>query len=89
MLVEQTRSIMKVHAIATNFFHKPPQAFMPHVSLAYGSYPESRKKSVIDQLPPDVRTSFDVTTLHLIRADSPEPKDWYQIAAASITSLKE
>jgi hypothetical protein len=86
MLVEQTRSIMEAHAIATNFFHKPHQAFMPHVSLVYGSHPESRKRLIIGRLPPDVRTCFDITTLYLIRADSPDPKDWHEIAAAPITA---
>lgn len=87
ILVEQTCSIMDAHAIATNFFHKPNQAFMPHVSLAYGSYPESRKRLIIDKLPPDVRTCFDATTLYLIRADSQDPKDWHQIAAAPLTAV--
>lgn len=87
MLVEQTRSIMNAHAIATNFFHKPNQAFMPHVSLAYGSYPESRKRLIIDKLPPDIRICFDVSTLYLIRADSQDPKDWHQIAAAPIIAV--
>ena len=86
MLVEQTGSIMEAHAVATNFFHKPKEAFMPHVSLAYGSYPESRKKLIITQLPPDVRTCFEVTKLYLNRADSDDPKDWHEIAAVLIGS---
>jgi hypothetical protein len=53
---------------------------MPHLSLVYGSYPESRKQAIIRNLPPDVRTSFEVTNLSLIRADSSDPKDWHEIA---------
>jgi hypothetical protein len=86
MLVEQTAPIMKANALARDFFHKPNQAFVPHLSLAYGSYPDSRKRLVINKLPPDVRTGFDVSTLYLIRADSPDPKNWHQIAAVPITS---
>jgi 2'-5' RNA ligase len=81
MLVEQTGPIMNAYALARAFFHKPNQAFVPHLSLAYGSYPDSRKKSIISKLPPDVRACFGATTLYLIRSDTPDPKDWHQIAA--------
>jgi 2'-5' RNA ligase len=79
MLVEQTRPLMNAHAIAIDRFRKPHQDFMPHVSLVYGSYPETRKKLIIDNLSPDVRASFEVTALYLVRADSPDPKDWHEI----------
>jgi 2'-5' RNA ligase superfamily protein len=84
MLVEQAPSIMNAHALAKNLFNKPDQVFLPHLSLAYGSYPESRKKLIIDKLPSDVRTCFEAHTLYLLRADTPDPKDWRQIAAAQI-----
>lgn len=79
MRVERTTRLMNAFAIANNFFHKPHQEFMPHVSLVYGSYPEARKKLVMEGLPADVRTSFDVTGLLLVRAASPDPKDWDEI----------
>ncbi|HEU0207832.1 MAG TPA: 2'-5' RNA ligase family protein [Candidatus Udaeobacter sp.] len=79
MLVEETPPLMKAHAVATDFFHKPYQPFMPHLSLVYGSYSEVEKKLVIEKLAADVRTSFEVTGLYLVRADSPEPKDWHEI----------
>jgi hypothetical protein len=87
MLVEQTAAIMNAYALAREYFHKPNQAFVPHLSLAYGSYPDSQKRLIIGKLPPDVRACFDVSTLYLIRADSPDPKNWHQIAAVPITSL--
>jgi hypothetical protein len=73
---------MDAQALAKDFFHKPNQAFVPHLSLAYGSYPEARKKLIINKLPLDVRAAFDVNMLYLIRSDSPDPKDWHQIAAS-------
>jgi hypothetical protein len=79
MLVEQDSPLMNAHAVASDLFHKPHQDFMPHVSLVYGSYPESRKKLIINNLPADVRTSFEVTALYLVRADSADPKDWHEI----------
>ena len=85
MLVEQTAPIMNAYALARDFFQKPNQVFVPHLSLAYGSYPESRKRLIIDKLPPDVRACFDASALYLIRSDTPDPKDWHQIAAVRIS----
>ena len=48
MLVERTAPLMNAYVIANEFFHKPHQEFMPHVSLVYGSYPEARKKLIIE-----------------------------------------
>ena len=87
MLVEQTTPMMNAYALAREFFHTPNQPFVPHLSLAYGSYPDSQKTLVMSKLPLHVRASFDVSTLYLIRADTPDPKNWHQIAAVPITSL--
>ncbi len=79
MVVERTAPLMNAYAIASEFFHKPHQEFMPHLSLVYGSYSEARKKFVMEGLPADVATSFGVTGLILVRADSPDPKHWHEI----------
>jgi hypothetical protein len=88
MLVEPTPPLMKAHAIASDFFAKPYQDFMPHVSLLYGSYAESRKKLIIDKLPAHVRTTFEVTALYLVRADSPDPKDWHETGPFPMKQLR-
>lgn len=85
MLVEQTPAMMNAFDFASDFFfQKPNQAYVPHVSLAYGFFPDSGKKQIIGNLPPEVRTCFDVTTLYLIRADTPDPKNWHEIAASPV-----
>ena len=84
MVVEPTAPLMNAHVIASEFFHKPHQEFMPHVSLVYGSYAEARKKLVIESLPTDVRTDFKVTGLILVRANSADPKDWHEIGQFSL-----
>ena len=89
MLVERTAALMNAHAVASDFFHKPHQEFMPHVSLVYGSYPETRKKLVIKHLPADVRTDFEVTGLILVRADTSEPKDWHEIGPFPLKQVRE
>jgi 2'-5' RNA ligase len=80
MLVDQTPAVMSCHSTAARMFGKPVETYMPHVSLVYGSFEESRKKEIIASLPPEVFTSFDVTSIILLRSDSMEPKDWHEIA---------
>ena len=74
MRVEQTPVSDERECLARRVFQKPDETYMPHLSLVYGSYPESRKKAIIRNLPSDVRTSFEVTALSLIRADSSDPE---------------
>ena len=80
MLVDPTPTMMSCHAMAAQAFGKEAEPYMPHVSLVYGSFPESRKLEIIGTLPAEVRTSFLVKSVTLIRSDSMEPKDWHEIA---------
>jgi 2'-5' RNA ligase len=85
MGVEQTASLMRAHAVARRIFQKPDETYMPHLSLVYGSRPESQKKTIIQTLPFNLRTSFEVVALSLVRADSSNPKDWHEIALYPFT----
>jgi 2'-5' RNA ligase len=80
MLVDPAPAIMSCHAMAAQAFGKAAEPYMPHVSLVYGSFPESRKLEIIRTLLPEVRTSFLVNSVILLRSDSMEPKDWHEIA---------
>jgi 2'-5' RNA ligase len=81
MRVDQTADVMGSHAMAAKIFNRPDdEPYAPHVSLLYGSFPESRKRKIVERLPPAVRTSFTVTRLYLIEARSDDPKDWREIA---------
>ena len=89
MLVEQKPFIMNANAEARDLFHqKSNQAFFPHLSLAYGSCSEAHKKLIIGSLTRDLRTTFEVTTLYLIRADSLEPKDWHVLTGSDLRWAK-
>ena len=77
---EHTTSLMNANVLARRIFQKPNETYMPHLSLVYGSCPESRKRAIIRNLSADVRASFEVTALCLIRAESNDPKDWHEIA---------
>jgi 2'-5' RNA ligase len=85
MHVEETPSLMSANALSGRIFQKPDETYMPHLSLVYGSYPESRKRAIIRTLPPDVHTSFEVTALSLIRADGDDPREWHEITTCPFT----
>lgn len=85
MRVQQTPAVMNPNALARRVFRQPGEAYMPHLSLVYGLYPEARKKQVIARLRPDVRTSFEVSDVYLIKADSGDPEDWHEILIAPMS----
>ncbi len=85
MRVEQTPSLMNAHTLIRQVFEKPNEPYMPHLSLAYGLYPESLKRNIISELSLDVRISFEVTGLFLIRAESDDPRDWHEIGSYPFT----
>jgi len=79
MRVGQSSSVMDAHARAQKVFDQSEGRFMPHLSLVYGTFPDARKLEIISRLP-DLRGSFEATTLYLIEADSDDPKDWRELA---------
>jgi 2'-5' RNA ligase len=80
MVVDPTPDIMICHTRAAEAFDKSPEPYMPHVSLVYGTLPESQKKEIIARLAPEVRAPFVVERLILLKSESAEPKDWHEIA---------
>ena len=85
MRAEQTPLPNEGERSGQRIFQKPDEIYLPHLSLAYGSYPESRKRAIIHELPPDVQTSFEVTAFSLIKAESDDPKDWHEISTCPFT----
>jgi hypothetical protein len=85
MLVEETPALMSANTLASSVFGRAGTSYLPHVSLVYGRWPQARRQEIMSQLPPDLQTSFQATTLHLIEAASSNPKNWREIAAWSFT----
>ena len=85
MRAEQTPPLISANTVVKRIFKKPDEIYMPHLSLVYGLYPESRKRNIIRKLPPDVKTRFEVTAFSLIRADSNDPNEWHEISIFSFT----
>ena len=75
--VEPAPPILEVHQRATQVFDvQPTSAFVPHVSLLYGVFPESLKQEIINALPLDLPGTVFMSRLQLIRANSTNPQDW-------------
>jgi hypothetical protein len=81
LLVQRTSPLLGANALARSIFRHPQGPYLPHVSLLYGHWPEARRRTIIDLLPSDIRTSFDVASVRLIKAFSDDPKDWHEIGA--------
>ncbi len=80
--VQRTAQVMNANVLARQVFRQTEKAYTPHLSLLYGLYPEVRKRAVIARLRSGVRTSFEASAIHLIQADSSDPKDWHEISIA-------
>lgn len=83
MRVQASAAVMDAHARARRLFHRGKGAYMPHLSLAYGLFPEGRRREMIARLPAALRTSFEVSAVYLIKAESEDPKDWHEIRSVS------
>lgn len=82
--IESTPSLLTARGAAEHLFGRSGDDFRPHLSLLYGRHPDDRKAAIARDLPSTVCAPFDATAVHLIRADSSDPKDWYEVAACSV-----
>lgn len=80
LVADMTPPLLHAHALARQIFHQEEGGhYLPHLSLVYGRYSESRKKDIIARLPASLSLPFGVTHLSLIRAGSEDPKDWQEV----------
>ena len=83
----ETAPLLEAHKRAGYIFeHAAASAYMPHLSLLYGSYPVETKLKVIERLPADLPNAVVITVVSLIRADSDDPKDWQEVCAPQLGS---
>jgi 2'-5' RNA ligase len=83
MRVRETPAVMSANSQARRAFNQAPGKYMPHLSLVYGSFPDARKRDIIVRLP-DLSLSFETAAIHVIRADSDDPKDWHEVGVYPI-----
>ena len=78
--VATTHPIMTANKAAREVFRlKEKHAFMPHLSLLYGSLPSSLKGKIVASLARQFELEFKVSTLHLYWIRS-EPEAWRRVA---------
>ena len=75
-----TEPLRKAHQAACQAFgRRRDRAFMPHMSLLYGNFPQSLKEKLIAELVPRLDVQFKVRSLHLYRTHG-EPRRWRSVA---------
>ena len=78
--VQRTTRVMNANIVAKQVLDQTEKTYTPHLSLVYGLYPEERKREIIARLRSRLPASFEATAIHLIRAESGDPKDWHEIS---------
>jgi 2'-5' RNA ligase len=74
--VEPTHSIRKANTVAREVFCLQKQAaFMPHLSLLYGSFPSSMKEGIVASLDQQFGLEIKARTLHLYLIKG-KPQAW-------------
>ena len=75
-----TEPLRKAHQAACQAFGRRREpAFMPHLSLLYGNFPQSLKEGLIAEIGPRLDVQFKVRSLHLYQTRG-EPRRWRQVA---------
>jgi 2'-5' RNA ligase len=84
----KTRPLMKAYRAARRIFNlKKRPAYMPHLSLMYGSFPSRLKARIIRKLGGRFDLEFDVGSLHLY-STAGKPRAWRQVKAFSLSAIK-
>jgi len=82
--VAQTRPIMSANEAAREIFRLPKRpAFMPHLSLLYGSLKSIEKERIIASLGRQFEIEFKAATLHLYLIKR-EPEVWRSVASRGL-----
>ena len=81
VLAEADEPLRATHAAAARAFGREPDpAFLPHLSLVYGTLAAERKAALATELAADVAVSFEAARLHVWRTEGPAA-DWREIGA--------
>jgi hypothetical protein len=78
---EATPTLVEANAAASHAFGRSPDpAFLPHLSLVYGTLDAGRKAGLVRELAGLAGSTFLAQRLHLWRTDGPVA-DWREIGA--------
>ena len=84
MRVAENASLSTLRRAAGKAFSLPVDNYMPHLSLYYGDASPDRRANILKAVPAQAKSSFPVTSIQLIRADSEQPVDWHCIDQAPL-----
>jgi len=88
LTVDGTAEIMEAHSQARKVFQSSRSSeFTPHLSLLYGDYSREIKDRIISSLGKDLRLRFAITDIHLIHAESEDPKHWSKIERFQLAGI--
>lgn len=80
-LAEKSKPLLAAHeALSRALAREPDAAFLPHLSLVYGTLGEDQKLALRHEAGSDVSLRFDARRLHAWRTGGPVA-DWREIAA--------
>lgn len=80
-LVEADEALRAAHAAAARAFGREPDpAFLPHLSLVYGSLAAEARAALAREIEPQAAVSFEAARLHVWRTEG-EVADWREVAA--------
>jgi 2'-5' RNA ligase len=80
-VAETSKPLLTAHeALSRALGREPDPAFLPHLSLVYGTLPEDQKLALRHEAGVDVSLRFDARRLHAWRTGGPVA-DWREIAA--------
>jgi len=82
--VAQTHPLLSGNEAARAIFRLPKRpAFMPHLSLLYGSLPSKEKETIVASLGRQFELEFKATSLHVYLIKG-EPAAWRRVATCGL-----
>lgn len=79
-----TEGLVRANSMARDIFgRRGDPAFMPHMSLLYGFFPQKVKESIVKEIGPRLELEFEAERLHLFCITG-SPGEWYGVGEFDI-----
>lgn len=71
---QKSKPLLDLHNKAKEIFQMQIPPYMPHLSLLYGSFPQTIKDKIMQEIDRDQSNQFEISSIHLVKGG--EIKDW-------------
>ena len=71
---KETEALLALHNRAKEIFKMNIPPYMPHLSLLYGTFPQTLKEEIIKEIGRNQSTEFEISSVHLVKGG--EVEDW-------------